>query len=812
MTDVGIIYPRGLPEEYSFVTTFRMVKNTVNKVWNLWQIVDENGYKQVGLRLNGNAQSLEFYLVGLDSNLQSVNFRGISQIFDTDWHKILVGVERDTVSLFVDCHRVASQPIKPKGIVNVEGDTLIGRLDANPKVSVVFELQWMLIHCDPQRAHREACTELSIQQPDFGFRGPRPDFGKAGPPGPPGSPGSPGLPGLPGLDGKVGADGQTGPPGKPSLPGQKGERGDVGFTGHPGKPGLPGINGRPGPLGPMGPEGRVGPPGIPGLEGLPGPPGENGLTGDPGLPGQPGNPGPKGATGMTGTPGPQGPPGMPGADGRGDIESQIKIFAKELKLIWEARMQRGMRKGSESGIEQRSSIQVADYPDFYLAIKAKKVHSERLGRKVQRGIVVSLGHKALEELLDLRVLEDLEAFLVHPVKRGTKELQDLMACLGLQDQLGPLGQKVQEVQMVSQASQVQKVQRGLEVHMVLPDLKVNMVYLGILDEMGILEQKAKRDYTDHQGRKDLWAKRVILVSWEKLDLQEQQESLVTQEPQDKGGLKDSKAHLAILESKDLVDPLVCQAHLVQRVIVVVQGFRVLLVFLEEEEIRALLSGAPGESGLGGSQGRPGQPGFQGPSGAVGARGLEGVRGPTGLPGSPGKDGKEASEHRIREVCMSMIQEQISQLSASLRRPVGFGKPGRPGPPGPLGPTGPPGSTGHPGVIGPQGVKGHQGYPGEPGPKGVQGEKGEKGEEGIGQRGSPGPQGLPGVAGLPGIGKDGRDGSRGEPGLPGEQGSSGQPGLRGFPGTCDASACMGPPHLFMGMGGGKKSMNIKGPSK
>ncbi|XP_048450746.1 collagen alpha-1(IX) chain, partial [Rhincodon typus] len=159
-----VIYPRGLPEEYSFVTTFRMVKNTLNKVWNLWQIVDENGYKQVGLRLNGNTQSLEFYLVGLDSNLQTVVFRGVSQVFDTDWHKILVGVERDTVSLFVDCHRVASHPIKPKGDVNVEGNTLIGRLDANHKVSVVFELQWMLIHCDPQRAHREACTELSIQQ------------------------------------------------------------------------------------------------------------------------------------------------------------------------------------------------------------------------------------------------------------------------------------------------------------------------------------------------------------------------------------------------------------------------------------------------------------------------------------------------------------------------------------------------------------------------------------------------------------------------------------------------------------------------
>lgn len=114
-----------------------MAKNTVNKVWNVWQIVDENANEQVGLRLNGDTQSLEFYLVSSDSSLQSTVFQGVSQIFDTDWHKILVGVERDTVSLFVDCHHVASQSIKPKGTVDVDGDTLIGRLDTNPEVSVV---------------------------------------------------------------------------------------------------------------------------------------------------------------------------------------------------------------------------------------------------------------------------------------------------------------------------------------------------------------------------------------------------------------------------------------------------------------------------------------------------------------------------------------------------------------------------------------------------------------------------------------------------------------------------------------------------
>ncbi|MGH0155718.1 UNVERIFIED_CONTAM: hypothetical protein FKN15_054029 [Acipenser sinensis] len=132
-----IIYPRGLPEEYSFVTTFRMMKNTINKVWNVWQLVDQDGYKQVGLRLNGDQQGVEFFLVGMDGNLQVVTFPGVSQLFNTEWHKVLVGVERDQVTLYLDCQPIGSKPIKTKGTVNTEGETLIGRLDADPDTSVV---------------------------------------------------------------------------------------------------------------------------------------------------------------------------------------------------------------------------------------------------------------------------------------------------------------------------------------------------------------------------------------------------------------------------------------------------------------------------------------------------------------------------------------------------------------------------------------------------------------------------------------------------------------------------------------------------
>ncbi|KTF83085.1 hypothetical protein cypCar_00043941, partial [Cyprinus carpio] len=153
-------FPRGFPDEYSFMTTFRMIKNTVNKVWNIWQVVDEDGLKQAGMRLNGDQQALEFFLTTMEGDVQTVTFPGLSVLFNTKWHKVMVGVEKELVTLYVDCHPVDRKPIKRKGYVNTEGDTLIGRLDSDPNTSVVFELQWMMIHCDPKRAQRESCSEL----------------------------------------------------------------------------------------------------------------------------------------------------------------------------------------------------------------------------------------------------------------------------------------------------------------------------------------------------------------------------------------------------------------------------------------------------------------------------------------------------------------------------------------------------------------------------------------------------------------------------------------------------------------------------
>ncbi|KAG2464784.1 CO9A1 protein, partial [Polypterus senegalus] len=353
-----LIYPGGFPEEYSFVVTFRMVRSTTGKVWNVWQLVDEEGYKQVGLRLNGDQQAVEFFLVGQDGNLQVVTFPGVSQLFNTAWHKVLVGVERDEVTLYIDCQPIGVKPIKAKGNVNTEGPTLIGRLDSDPNTSVVFELQWMLIHCDPHRAQRDSCSELPIQEAGVkgdkgergtdGHRGLPGHDGPSGPPGSRGLDGDRGVPGPPGPRGEPGAEANEqrireicssiiqdhiaelmaalnkpaaqGAPGRPGVAGPPGPPGPSGSEGHPGPRGAPGpqgpqgFDGEPGPKGDSGEKGEKGDPGIGvrGSQGLPGPPGEPGLPGigKPGRDGAKGEPGLAGQSGYPGSRGLRGPPGL----------------------------------------------------------------------------------------------------------------------------------------------------------------------------------------------------------------------------------------------------------------------------------------------------------------------------------------------------------------------------------------------------------------------------------------------------------------------------------------------------------------------
>ena len=74
------IFPDGLPDEFSFVSTFRMTGNTRKERWNLFQIRDINGNPQFGIRLDGKQRTVEFYFINFQGRLQSVQFNKLRNV------------------------------------------------------------------------------------------------------------------------------------------------------------------------------------------------------------------------------------------------------------------------------------------------------------------------------------------------------------------------------------------------------------------------------------------------------------------------------------------------------------------------------------------------------------------------------------------------------------------------------------------------------------------------------------------------------------------------------------------------------------
>ncbi|XP_070195500.1 collagen alpha-1(IX) chain-like isoform X2 [Littorina saxatilis] len=253
------IFPNGLPDEFSFVSTFRMTGNTRKERWNLFQIRDINGNPQFGIRLDGQEKAVEFYYINFQGRLQAARFEKLRRFFNKKWHKIHLSVTRETAELYIDCKPVDSQPIVPRRRIDLNGDIVLGTRESDG-ATTPYELQWMLLDCDPSKPERDNCDELP-EEPEKKPK-PKPTCDVTCPRGPPGFngtqglPGDPGVPGEPGSPGSLGPRGLTGPEGRPGREGRPGTSGPPGQPGVPGEPGTPGEFGQPGEPGIQGPKGE----------------------------------------------------------------------------------------------------------------------------------------------------------------------------------------------------------------------------------------------------------------------------------------------------------------------------------------------------------------------------------------------------------------------------------------------------------------------------------------------------------------------------------------------------------------------------
>ncbi|XP_068431414.1 collagen alpha-1(XIV) chain-like isoform X2 [Clinocottus analis] len=340
------LHPEGLPSDYTVTLLFRLLPDTPEEPFALWEILDKNNEPLVGVILDNGGKTLTFFNNDYKGEFQTVTFEGpeVKKLFYGSFHKLHIAVGKTSAKVVIDCSAVEEKSINAAGNITMEGLEVLGRMvrsRGNKDNSAPFQLQIFDIVCSTSWASRDKCCEL----PGLRKEADCPAMPKActctqdskGPPGAAGPTGGPGIRGARGDRGEPGPVGLTGPVGDPGVPGPQGPQGLQGHSGRSiiGPPGGQGEQGQKGEAGQQGAQGIAGRPGAPGREGpagsrgLPGKDGPLGRPGPSGTIGTPGAPGAPGNTGSSGKQGELGPPGLPGSKGergeRGDLQSTASV-------------------------------------------------------------------------------------------------------------------------------------------------------------------------------------------------------------------------------------------------------------------------------------------------------------------------------------------------------------------------------------------------------------------------------------------------------------------------------------------------------
>uniref|UniRef100_A0A8C9ZLQ8 Collagen type XIV alpha 1 chain n=1 Tax=Sander lucioperca TaxID=283035 RepID=A0A8C9ZLQ8_SANLU len=318
------IHPEGLPSDYTITLLFRLLPDTPEEPFALWEILNKNNEPLVGVILDNGGKSLTFFNNDYKGEFQTVTFEGpeIKKLFYGSFHKVRISPVT-SAKVVIDCKMVAEKTINAAGNITIDGTEVLGRMvRSRGNKDNSFQLQIFDIVCSTSWASRDKCCELpGLVRSKFIFslnlsllqftvctqihvkRRLRPQnehlyINHSQGVGPTGPVGDTGVPGPQGPQGPQGPSGRSiiGPPVRQTPNTATVFWGFIlfMFSGHmarynsilnhvpsppvsirtvPGPPGEPGRQGSPGPQGEQGPTGR---PGFPGQNGQNGQPGERG--------------------------------------------------------------------------------------------------------------------------------------------------------------------------------------------------------------------------------------------------------------------------------------------------------------------------------------------------------------------------------------------------------------------------------------------------------------------------------------------------------------------------------------------------------
>ncbi|XP_013771104.1 collagen alpha-1(XIV) chain [Pundamilia nyererei] len=207
------IHPEGLPSDYTITLLFRLLADTPEEPFALWEILNKNNEPLVGVILDNGGKTLTFFNNDFKGEFQTVTFEGpeIKKLFFGNFHKLHLAISKTSAKVFVDCKMVSEKTVNAAGNISTDGLEVLGRMvrsRGNKDNSAPFQLQNFDIVCSTSWANRDKCCELPSLRKEVDC----PALPKActctqdskGPPGPAGPPGGPGIRGARGERGEPG--------------------------------------------------------------------------------------------------------------------------------------------------------------------------------------------------------------------------------------------------------------------------------------------------------------------------------------------------------------------------------------------------------------------------------------------------------------------------------------------------------------------------------------------------------------------------------------------------------------------------------
>ncbi|KAF3822727.1 hypothetical protein GH733_008101 [Mirounga leonina] len=124
------LHPEGLPSDYTMSFLFRILPDTPEEPFALWEILNKNSDPLVGVILDNGGKTLTYFNYDYSGDFQTVTFEGpeIRKIFHGSFHKIHIVVSKTLVQVVIDCKHVAEKAINASANITSDGVEVLGRM------------------------------------------------------------------------------------------------------------------------------------------------------------------------------------------------------------------------------------------------------------------------------------------------------------------------------------------------------------------------------------------------------------------------------------------------------------------------------------------------------------------------------------------------------------------------------------------------------------------------------------------------------------------------------------------------------------